>query len=79
MLKGFPLFFFFFHVKELCAFERVELFGHLRNIIKPLCWENWQDWHIPKPKVEEMLAAQFGHCFPGQIVQVSRSFIIHSN
>lgn len=64
-------------MKELCDFERVELFGHLRNIIKPLCWENWQGWYIPKPKVEEMLAAQFGHCFPGQVIQVSGSFIIH--
>lgn len=66
-------------MKELCDFERVELFGHLRNTIKPLCWENWQDWHIPKPKVEEMLAAQFGHCLPGQVIQVSGSFIIHCN
>lgn len=64
-------------MKELCAFERVELFGHLRSIIKPLFLENWQDWHIPKPKVEEMLAAQFGHCFPGRVVQVSRSLIVH--
>lgn len=66
-------------MKELCDFERVELFGHLRNTIKPLCWENWQDWHIPKPKVEEMLAAQFGHCLPGQVIQVSGSFIVHCN
>jgi hypothetical protein len=27
--------------------------------------------------VEEVLAAQFGHCLPGCVIQVSRAFIIH--
>lgn len=32
---------------------------------------------VPESKVQEVLAAQFGHCLSGHVIQVSGTFVIH--